>query len=437
MPSKIQALQQKKADLKKEAQGILDNATDGILSAEQEQAFNAVEAQIKSVNTSLEKHQAIAAAEFAMEALPENNLSIKDSKIELGEDKSMEFASLGDQLAAVMKAANNPSQIDPRLIYQNNKNAAASGLNASTPSDGGFLLQTQFSTALLERAMDQSILLPRCTNIPIGEGFDGLEAPVIDETSRATGSRLGGVQVYRAAEAEAITEKKPKFGSLNLRLEDMFGLCYVTDRLMRNVPAMSKIVEMGFSSEFSFKADDEIMRGTGGGQCLGYLASDDLVTISKETGQAARTLVTENILKMNAAIPGKFRRNGIWIINSECLPQLQKLTINVGTGGAPVYVGPNGLSDDPFGKLLGRPVIDIEQASALGALGDISFVDLSQYLVITQGGIETATSMHVKFLTHEQTFRFRYPLNGQPLPTKKTPYKGAQTQSAFITLEAR
>ena len=53
----------------------------------------------------------------------------------------------------------------------------------------------------------------------------------IDETSRANGSRWGGVQVFRGAEADQATAKKPKFGLWERRVTDMIALAYVTERL--------------------------------------------------------------------------------------------------------------------------------------------------------------------------------------------------------------
>ena len=441
--SRIKELRQKKANLTNELTAIIDNpeGEDGLLSEDQEKDYQAKEAQLEKISKQLDMAVAQRDRELELEAgLNQSQQAENNSRphIEVGEDPNMEFRSFGDFLCSVANAADHTKDADPRLLYQHKKQAAASGLNMSTPSEGGFLLQTQFSTALLESAMNESMLMTRCRNIPIGEGFDGLEAPYIDEKSRANGSRLGGVQVYRNHEAESVTAKKPKFGKLDLRLEEITGIAYITNRLLRNFPALESIVTMGFAEEFGFKIDDEIVRGSGAGECLGYLNSDATVSIPKESGQAADTVVTDNILKMRAAMPAKNRRNGIWLVNSELEPQIQKLTIDVGTGGVPVWVPANGLADEPFDRILGRPLIPIEQASAPGDVGDISFVDLMRFILITQGALQTATSMHVKFLTDEMTFRFKYLVNGQPMPSSaKTPYKGTQAKSPFITLAAR
>src|SRR4029078_9610347 len=98
-------------------------------------------------------------------------------------------------------------------------------------------------------------------------------------------------------------------------------------------------------------------------------------------------------------------------------------------GDQPVYTPPGGLSASPLGALFGKPVIEVEQCSALGDLGDILFVNMKEYVVITKGGIDCAESMHVYFKTGENAFRWIARNNGQPKAKSAiTPYKGAATQ---------
>src|SRR5262249_8387616 len=105
--------------------------------------------------------------------------------------------SFGEFLQAVHAAGRPGGRIDPRLSQ-----AAARGAAEGIPSDGGFLVRTDYSTMLLDRAIEESALAQRCFRQPIGADSDGIELPFIDERSRATGSRWGGVQVYRRAEAD-------------------------------------------------------------------------------------------------------------------------------------------------------------------------------------------------------------------------------------------
>jgi len=342
-------------------------------------------------------------------------------------------ASFGAFLAAVAMVAMPGGRVDPRLIQ-----GAATGMNTAVASEGGFLVRSDFSTRLLDRAREEAQLLPKCSRVPIGEGFDGLEAPYIDETSRATGSRWGGVQVYRRAEADTVTNKQPKLGLLEIRLEDMMGVAYATGRSLQDAPALGTLIENSFASEFSFKIDDEIFRGTGVGQCLGLYPAGVLgsATVSQaaEGGQAVDTVVAGNVQKMFARVPARLIRGAEWFIGNEVWPQLFAMN----QANMPIFMPGISLANAPYGMLLGRPISPIEQASAIGDIGDITLANLGEYLIIEKGGVESAQSMHVRFLYDEMTFRFVYRINGRPAwKTTLTPYKGAFTLSPFVGLAAR
>jgi HK97 family phage major capsid protein len=318
--------------------------------------------------------------------------------------------------------------------------AGPTGLSSGIGSDGGFLVGTQFSTFLLDRAMEQAVLAPMCLTVPIGENADGLEAVYIDESSRATGSRWGGVQVYRRAEAGTVASSGPKFATFELRLEDLMGLSYATERLLRDATALGAVMSMAFASEFAWRIDNEILRGSGAGECLGILSEGaPLVTVAKESGQAAQTIVAQNVIKMRARLWARSRPRSVWLVNQDAEPQLHQMSIAVGTsGGSLVYMPANGLASDGFDRLYGRPVIPIEQASTLGTVGDIILADFSGYVLITKGGIEAAESIHVRFLQAERAFRWLYRINGRPTwRTVLTPANGTATVAPFVALATR
>lgn len=346
------------------------------------------------------------------------------------------FKSLGDQLQAVATTYQT-GKTDPRLLVPDLQ-GAPQGLGSHQGGEGGFLVRSEFSSDLFTKAHQAATLLNRVDKIPIGPDADGLEVPYVDETSRASGSRWGGVSVSRVNEGDAATASRPKFGLMETRLIDIMGLAYVTERLLKDSTALGAVLSSSFTEEFGFVVDDEIYNGTGSGQMLGILNSNALVTVSKETGQLANTIVVENIVKMWSRMHAASRANSIWLINQDIEPQLFTLGVTVGTGGVPVYLPANGLSASPFASIMGRPVVPIEHCPTLGTKGDIALVDLSQYFVIEKGGVDAAESMHVRFTTNERAFRWVVRNNGQPKwKTTLTPAKGSNTQSPFVTLATR
>jgi HK97 family phage major capsid protein len=338
-------------------------------------------------------------------------------------------APFGEFLQAVHRAATNQG-IDPRL------SAAALGANSVNGADGGFLVGTTLVDDLARR-MTAGEVRSRVQRVPLDPGTDSLSVNVIDETSRATGSRSGAVQGYWVEQGQAPTASRPKFAQINMRLHGLSALGYATNSLLRNAAALEAIMTDAFSDELAFLVEDAIINGTGAGSPLGVLNAPALVSVSKETGQDAATIMKENIDKMWARLYARARANAVWFINQDVEPQLDNLQMVIGLGGVPVYLPPGGLSDTPYARLKGRPVIPVEYCATLGTVGDIILADLSEYRII-DAAMQSASSMHVAFTTNEMAFRVTYECDGQPRwKSALTPYKGSNTLSPFVALATR
>lgn len=381
---------------------------------------------VKTLEESERLHASLSAppkAETVEPNRPALSVQVKDKE---------RFKTLGEQMFAVFRAGQPAGQTDPRLY-----NAAAKELTESVPSDGGFLVQTDFSNELLQEVYQTGILAPRCRRIQISSNANSIKMNGVDETSRAS-TRSGGVLAYWKAEADEKTKSKPKFRQIELSLKKLIGLCYATDELLADASALGGFIRQAFASEFGFKIDDAIINGTGAGQPLGILNAGCLVSVAKEAGQLADTIVYENVVKMYARLFAQSRPNAVWLINQAAEPQLMQMSMAVGTGGVPVYMPAGGVSASPYATLFGRPVIAVEQCAALGDVGDIIFADLSGYLLAEKGGIQSDVSIHVQFIYDESVFRFVLRIDGQPVrATALTPYKGSDTLSHFVALAAR
>lgn len=347
------------------------------------------------------------------------------------------FASPGEQFMAIRNAGMPGGRVDPRLFT-----AAASGLNETVPSDGGFPVQKDFSGELLQDLFATGTLWSRVgMRVPITGNANGTKINGIDETSRVA-STWGGIIVYMVGEADQITKSKPKFRQIELNLHKIGGLCYATDENLDDSAQLESIIRRGFNSAFGFKLDDLLINGLGAGQPLGFLNAGSLVSVAKETGQKKETIVAENVIKMYSRMFASSLSSAIWLINQNTLPQLLTMSIAVGTGGVPVYLPPgNSLVNAPGGALMGRPVYPIEQAATVGTLGDIMFIDVANgYVVAEKGGLKTDMSIHLRFDYDESVFRFILRVDGQPVrATALTPYKGGAdyTQSHCIALATR
>lgn len=314
---------------------------------------------------------------------------------------------------------------------------AISGLSELVPADGGLLVGTDRNMNIISRMYGTGQLLQMINIIPISSTSNSLRLFGEEETSRADGSRRGGIQAHWEVEGGLKSGSKPKFRDINLMLHKIIGLVYATDEVLADAPALEGWIMQHLPEELRFKAEDGIVRGTGVGMPQGLISAPGRVTVGAEVGQAADTVVSENIINMWAR--RWVRANDyVWLVNQDVTPQLHQMNLPVGTGGALVYMPPGGLSQSPYGTLYSRPVMEVEYCSTVGTEGDIILFSPSQYQGADKGGIQSAVSMHVRFIYDEQVFRFVYRFDAQPLfGSELTPYQGNNTVSGYVTLADR
>jgi HK97 family phage major capsid protein len=390
---------------------------------EEKTAWDKAQVEFNNAKAMAEREVQLAAAakDLGTPAEPVARVDIKPAP---------KWSGLGEMLQAVYKAAVT-GHVDTRLVRN-----AASGANETVPADGGFLVEPEFMSGILKRAYEVAQIASRCVKNQIGKNRISLN--YVKETSRATGSRMGGVRGYWVDEAGAPTASKPTWGQMEFKLKKLAALFYATDELLEDSDGLASFMNTAVAEEFAWLLDEAIMSGTGAGQPMGIASAACTVSAAKATGQAAATIVYENIVAMWARMWARSRANSAWFINQDCEPQLHTMAMVVGAGGVPVYMPAGGVSATPYATLMGRPVIPVEQCATLGTVGDIVLGDFSQYQLIDKGAPQAAESMHVLFTTAEKAFRWIYRVDGQPTwSAALTPANGTNTLSPFIRLATR
>jgi HK97 family phage major capsid protein len=286
---------------------------------------------------------------------------------------------------------------------------------------------------MMDTAAKAGNILPLVDKYEVGAGSNGVKWIDIDETSVAT-TVFGGVQVYWAAESGTATATKPKLKEMKMELEKLLGFAYATYELDQDSNFISQLYTRAFTTAIQRELEACIISKIGAGIPQSILSSGALVSIAKESGQAADTILWENIVKMYGRQLDKAK--AIWLAHPDLCEQFDFMTFPLGVGGVPVYLSASSVGS--VSSLKGRPIIESDHCSAIGDKGDIIFGDLSQYMLITKGGIQADTSMHVQFLTAENCFRFIFRANGMTKRnTGLTIKNSANKRSSFITLDAR
>ena len=447
--AKLQARQKEVvAELRKLQNTASEEARD--LNETEIKKFSDLEAEFDKTKVSIEREQRVSNLEASTGGSYESAPLVEERSVDgdggavkpakpaggtVGK-RSGPFASFGEQMQSVIRSSHPGVRVDPRLLEVR----APTGMNETSPADGGFLVQQDYQQMLTTSAYETGILSQKCTRIPIGPGKNGLKLTMLDETSRVNGSRGGGIMAYWAGEGELKTKSTPKLRQMELNLKKLVGLIPITDELMEDATALESWLTLMFKQEFGFALDQAIVNGTGVGQPLGFMNSAALVTQADEATQAAAVLNWKNIVKMYSRLPAASVSKAAWYYNSEIFPALATMQFDAGatSGSVPMFIPANSSAGQPQNTLLGLPMYPIEQAAALGTPGDLILADMSQYVLIEKGGVQTASSIHVRFEYDESMLRFVLRTDGQPLwRAPMTPFLGSATKSPFVVLDTR
>lgn len=319
-------------------------------------------------------------------------------------------------------------KMDERL---NGLMATAGSDENMTISDpyGGFMVPVGFSPDMLRIRPEGDPIGALTTRVPMAN--PALKMPARTESSHAT-SVAGGLTVARKLETASATASRMAIHQVELVAHSLFGLSYTTEELLQDsAVSWAAILEQGFSDAFIGKIVDERINGSGVGEYLGVLNSDALVEVAKESSQTAATLKYANFAKMMSR-QWNYGRS-VWLANHDCLPEI--MTIENAAGQQ--LWQPNMRESVPS-QILGRPLYLTEYCQTLGAVGDILLVDWAEYLEGIYQPMQSAESIHVRFVEHERAFKFSIRNAGVPWwKGSITPAKSTSTLSAYVALAVR
>lgn len=261
-----------------------------------------------------------------------------------------------------------------------------------------------------------------------------LKIPIVQETTHS-GSVYGGVVIYKVAEAGSKTASQPVFGQVELNLHKYVGLCYATEEMLEDSPiSVEPMLTDMYTEALRFQLEDDIIFGTGAGECLGISNANAMVSVARN---GAGVIAAQDVTSMWMRVMARSQGRAIWLANHDCFDQLARMTI--GTTTHPIGLlqyNTSGIAAAPYATLMGRPLFLTEHAQTKGTEGDLICADFSQYLLAQKsGGVKAATSIHLKFLTDEVAFRFVMRVDGQPwMQAPLNPLRGSNTLSPFVQL---
>lgn len=439
----ITSFETKRSDLEAKSQAILDSLGDGVdLTDEQADEIAGYTQDIESLDKRIDALKSLLPKGQGRKTAAElNNGGKQERKVfpQPRDSQKHNFSNMGEFALSVraQKLGDFENESVKKLV-----NAATTYGNEGVGGDGGYLVPPEFSREIWQKVLAEENLMNRCTQVVTGSNSFVIPK---DETNPAGTT---GLRVYWDGEANTMTPSKAVFETTQLRLVKLTALAPVSDEMLEDSIGFESWIRAKVPGLMAQAVNTGIVSGNGVGKPYGILQavlSGSGLSVAKETSQPNGTVWFANINKMWSRMYAPWRRNAVWLINQDVEPQLEGMAF-VGNGitptaasSTPAYMPPGGLSDAPYGRLKGRPVIPIQACSTIGTQGDIMLVDLTQYLVLTKAsGIRTDTSIHLYFDQDVTAFRWVFRINGQPAWSSViTPQNGTNTLSWAVALDNR
>jgi HK97 family phage major capsid protein len=350
------------------------------------------------------------------------------NKNALGAQHDGMFTNASEFLHSISDHAYKNADLSEKL------NTLKNDLSSVKPSDGGFLIPEILRAELLRVALERAIVRSRARVIPM----DSLTVPFpkVDSTSNVS-SVFGGVTGYWTEEGATLTESQPRFGRVELRANKLVLYTEVPNELIRDArPSMDAFINDIFPEAIAWFEDVAFFIGGGVGEPLGFLNAPAAIS---STRSVASNIAWVDVAGMYSRMLPQSLERAVWIVSPDVVGELLTMPFTA-TGDAPALLGGGAFSTGatpwPL-TILGRPVIVSEKARALGAAGDINFVDFGFYLIGDRQAMSAKQSEDFRFNQDVTAFRVIERLDGRPwLDSPITPQNGGATLSPFVKLAA-
>ena len=308
-----------------------------------------------------------------------------------------------------------------------------------TGSDGGFAVPSSLYGDIVRNVAERAPEVAAATTLETAHG--SLSVPVLDDYDRSSGV-IGGIELAPVGEGGSIGTDVMKLKQSTMVLRKRATLIKLSNELVEDAG-------VNLASEIAAIATDllvdrmrhEMVRGNGAGEALGFLGAAGTYEQAKEAGQAADTVVVENLVNMLSRMSNK--PGFVLLCHPSVKPQLLLLSYRFSNAAANDFVGGELLVDRGTAagalSIYGVPVVFSQGASILGDAGDVCLVRPASYrfLTPTGGALSVDTSTDADFDTDETTIRIRARFDGMPVDGSTFTDRQGYEVGDFVTLAAR
>ena len=345
---KLIELRQLKASKVSEMRSILDKAEQEkrSMTPEEKTQFDTIKAKVEELNTEISNYETLA-----------------------NEERSL---------------ADKSKPVDKKLTNEELRNYIRTGearsLSTAVPADGGYTVIPELDKEIMRQLSDESEMRVICTVKKIGS----------NEYKKLVS--VGGAIVNHGEEGTARTETAtPNLEEVSIKLYPIYAYPKTTQEILdfSDLDVLSWLTDE-IKDTFVETEEIDLISGNGTKKAKGFLSYPQAVQSDKERPFGTLEKMTTNAITADSLIDllfklkKKYRKNAVWVMNSNTAATLQKLKNGNGD-----YIWRDGLKAGDPDMLLGKPVHYLENMNDKGAVVAVGDFKRGYYIVDHETGVRT------------------------------------------------
>jgi HK97 family phage major capsid protein len=278
--------------------------------------------------------------------------------------------------------ADKGKPVDKKLTNEELRNYIRTGesrsLSTGVPADGGYTVIPELDKEIMRQLSDESEMRAICTVKKIGS----------NEYKKLVS--VGGAVVNHGEEGIARTETAtPKLEEVSIKLYPIYAYPKTTQEILdfSDLDVLSWLTDE-IKDTFVETEELDLINGNGTKKAKGFLAYPQAAqadkvrpfgTLEKMTTTA---ITADSLIDLLFKLKKKYRKNAVWVMNSNIAATLQKLKNGNGD-----YIWRDGLKAGDPDMLLGKPVHYLENMNDTGAVVAVGDFKRGYYIVDHETGV--------------------------------------------------
>lgn len=356
--SKILELREKRAKLWESTKAFLDSKRNenGLLSAEDTQTYEKMEADVINLGKEIDRLERQAALDLELSKPTSDPIRNKPNG-NTGTEKTGRASDEYKQ--AFWNAMRNKNSFD---IHN--------ALQVGTDSEGGYLVPDEFERTLIESLEEKNIFRQLAKVISTSSGDKKI--PVV--TSKGTASWVD--------EEGLIPESDDGFGQVSIGAYKLATMIKVSEELLNDsVFNLESYISKEFARRIGAKEEEAFFIGDGVGKPTGIFSTAGGAELGV-TAASATAITLDEMMDLFYSLRSPYRRKAVFLMNDSTVKAIRKLK----DGNGQYLWQPSVTAGQPD-TILNRPVKTSSFVPALGSEAKtIAFGDFSYYWVADRQG---------------------------------------------------